>query len=246
MTKKILVVDDERTLVSAWGTVLRAHGFNVITAYNGPEDLARALREKPDLLLLDVMMPGPLTGYHVYEKLREDPHAKNIPVIILSTRKGMKDLFPPSELITFVDKSIDMNVLLAQVHQLLTAQMLGENKHVLILGIQDFVVHKIKEWFEKSGYKVTTASNEFDAIEKCERFGPKFFFCQFWGDPSALDAATVYKKVEYGSVVGRVSFYIYCHQKDLDEAIKIFPRHILVPYTDSKDLLTEIEKNIVR
>ncbi len=245
MAKKILIADDDLALVDLVATGLKEQGFDVITASNGTEALAKALREIPDLILLDVVMPG-LAGYRVFEKLQADPHTKNIPVIVLSVRKSMEDLFPQTRLITFVSKPFDINVLFGLIGQSLTLQNLGENKNVLILGVQEFVVNKIKEWFEKKGYKVTTPLNEYDAIQKCEKLAPKFFFCQFWGDSTILDSATVYEKVKYGSVADKVNFYIYCPQGFLAEAKNIFPLSMIVPYVDSRDLLIEVAKNIVR
>jgi len=246
MAQKILIVDDERDLVSIWGTLLKAQGFDVITAFSGTEALTKTFQEKPDLLLLDVILPGPLTGYQVFEQLQKDPHAKNIPVIVISARKNMGDLFPRSGLITFVSKPIDANVLVGKIAQILTLQKLGESKNVLIFGIQEFTINRIKEWFEKKGYKVATAFNEYDAIQKCEKLTPKFFFCQFCADPAVLDSTTVYKKAIYLSGADKVGFYLYCPQQNLAEAKNAFPPDVIVAYTDSKDLLEKIEKDVVR
>src|SRR3989338_4091147 len=101
MAKKILIVDDEPALITIWETRLKLNGFDVVTASNGPEAVTKAIQEKPDLLLLDVMMPG-LTGFQVFEKLQADPFAKNIPVIVTSARHSMSDFFPKSKLITFL------------------------------------------------------------------------------------------------------------------------------------------------
>ena len=246
MAKKILVVDDERDLVTTWEILLKSQGFDVITAFNGTEAVTKTLQGKPDLILLDVMMPGLLTGYQVYGKLQMDPHAKNIPIIVISARKNMEDLFPQSGLISFLSKPIDQDVLLAKIGQVLTIQNLGENKHVLIFGFQEFVTHKIKVWFEKKGYKVELPSNENDAIQKCEKLEPKFFFCQFCEDSTVLDAATVYTKARFGSGADQVNFYIYCTRETLAQAQKLFPSEVILPYNDTTDLLEKIEQNIAR
>lgn len=241
MAKKILIADDELQLVEIIKIAMEIQGFEVITAFNGTEALAKALEEKPDLILLDVIMPG-LAGYQVFDRLQTDPHAKRIPIFVISARKNMAELFPPSKLITFFSKPLDVEALIKKINQTLELQAREESKDVLVLGVQDFVAKKIRDWFVGKGYKVTLPSNEYEAIEKCEMLAPKFFLCQFWDDSYAMDAALVYKKVRYGSVADKVRFYIYCPQNMFTEAKKSLPLSIIVPYTDSRDFLEKINK----
>lgn len=83
MAKKILIVDDEADLRSALGSGLRAEGYDVIEAVNGEEGLVMAIKEKPDLILLDLIMPK-LDGFGMMEQLREDAWGKNAKVVLLS------------------------------------------------------------------------------------------------------------------------------------------------------------------
>ena len=83
MGKKILVIDDEPLVVEVLKIRLRMNNYQVITACDGVEGVERALREKPDLIILDIVMPG-LDGYQVCQKLKEDGKTKTIPVIILT------------------------------------------------------------------------------------------------------------------------------------------------------------------
>jgi DNA-binding response OmpR family regulator len=81
--KKILVVDDEPMVIRMVTDALTARGFTVISAPNGYEGLVAARGEKPDLILLDVVMPD-LDGHEVLTRLRKDERTKDIPVIHLS------------------------------------------------------------------------------------------------------------------------------------------------------------------
>ena len=246
MAKKVLVADDEPGLVTLLETMLEMKGFDVITASTGTEALTKALREKPDVILLDIVMPG-LAGYQVFEKLQEDSYTKHIPVFVMSARKNMVNLFPPSKLITFVSKPFDANTFVDMLAQSFAPQTSPEeSKDVLILGNQEFLVNKIMAYFMEKGYQVTTALNEQDAIQKCEMLVPKFFFCEFWEDPVVLDSAMVYQKVKYGSAVGRIRFYIYCQQNLLFQAQQIFQPHLIVSYHHSWDLLEKIKNDIAR
>lgn len=82
---RILVAEDERDIRELIGFTLRHHGHEVLTASNGEDALAIALRELPDLVLLDIRMPR-LTGYDVCRRLRAEPTTQLIPVAFLSAK----------------------------------------------------------------------------------------------------------------------------------------------------------------
>jgi DNA-binding response OmpR family regulator len=82
---RILVAEDERDIRELIGFTLRHHGHTVLTAPNGEEALALALRELPDLVLLDIRMPR-LTGYDVCRRLRAEPSTRDIPIAFLSAK----------------------------------------------------------------------------------------------------------------------------------------------------------------
>lgn len=88
--KKILVVDDERDLVGILEARLKAAGYEVIAAFDGAEGLEKAREEKPDLILLDVMMPK-MDGYQVCRLLKFDEKFKEIPIILLTARNQPRD-----------------------------------------------------------------------------------------------------------------------------------------------------------
>lgn len=79
----ILAVDDESDVLLIVKTALQAEGYNVVTAPDGPDALKTAHDEKPDLILLDVMMPD-MDGFEVLDKLRDDDVTCQIPVIMLT------------------------------------------------------------------------------------------------------------------------------------------------------------------
>ena len=91
MGRKILVVDDEPHLVDMVATRLRANRYEAVTAVRGGEGIEKAKREKPDLILLDVLMPD-MDGYGVLSRLKEAPETKEIPVIMLTVRRWNEDI----------------------------------------------------------------------------------------------------------------------------------------------------------
>ncbi|MBK1681906.1 response regulator transcription factor [Rhodocyclus tenuis] len=83
--KKILVVDDSPTERHFLGELLTGAGYQVITAESGEEGIAKAKSERPDLVLMDVVMPG-LNGYQATRTLTRDEQTKNIPIIVCTTK----------------------------------------------------------------------------------------------------------------------------------------------------------------
>ena len=88
--KKILIVDDEDDILHFLELVLREKGYEVATASGGHEALTKAQLERPDLVLLDIMMPQ-MDGWEVLKLLRVDEDTANIPVAMLSARTEAKD-----------------------------------------------------------------------------------------------------------------------------------------------------------
>lgn len=87
ISKKILVVEDEISLLQALILKLKKEGFHVLSARNGQEGLEVAGKEHPDLILLDIIMPV-MDGMTMLKKLREDPRGKDVPIIILTNLTG--------------------------------------------------------------------------------------------------------------------------------------------------------------
>src|SRR5438094_5613099 len=92
MPKKILAVDDERHIVRLVEVNLQRAGYEVVTAYDGREALEKVKSEKPDLVVLDVMMPY-MDGFEVLKNLKADPSTAEIPVIMLTAKAQDADVF---------------------------------------------------------------------------------------------------------------------------------------------------------
>ena len=90
--KRILVVEDEASVIKILTRRLETSGYEVLAAFDGAEGLEKALSEKPDLIVSDIMMPK-MDGYTFIKKLRANPAGVHIPVIILTAKDKMQDLF---------------------------------------------------------------------------------------------------------------------------------------------------------
>jgi len=89
--KTILLIEDEQLLQKTLGDVLGNEGYKIINALDGEIGLRLAKEKKPDLILLDIILPK-LNGFDVLKKLREDPETKWIPVIVLTNLEQTKDI----------------------------------------------------------------------------------------------------------------------------------------------------------
>lgn len=83
--KKVLLVDDSNTILMMERLVLKKAPYQIITASNGEDGVARALAEQPDLILMDVVMPK-MNGFEACRRLREEEATKEIPIIMVTTR----------------------------------------------------------------------------------------------------------------------------------------------------------------
>jgi len=83
--KRIICVEDEPEMIDLVKLILGRRGFEVIGAMGGREGLEVILREKPDLVLLDLMMPD-MDGWEVYHRMKRDEATKNIPVIVVTAK----------------------------------------------------------------------------------------------------------------------------------------------------------------
>ncbi|MCC6282138.1 MAG: response regulator [Saprospiraceae bacterium] len=89
-TTRILIVDDEPNIVIAIEFLLKREGHDVETAYNGAEALEKAGRFHPDLLILDVMMPG-MDGFEVARHIRENPDLDEVKIVFLTAKGTQRD-----------------------------------------------------------------------------------------------------------------------------------------------------------
>jgi len=95
--KTILFIEDESTLQKTFGDILTQDKYRMISALDGKIGLRLAKSEKPDLILLDLVLPN-MHGFEVLKRLKQDPETKEIPVIILTNLEKMEDVEEAIEL----------------------------------------------------------------------------------------------------------------------------------------------------
>lgn len=121
---KILIVDDDPDFVEVARLVLESQGYEVISAADSDQGLAKVREEKPDLVILDVVMASVLDGLHMSEEMHKDPAHREIPVLMVTSIANIDyaALFPTDEYIhidDFMSKPISSDKLLSTVERLL-------------------------------------------------------------------------------------------------------------------------------
>jgi DNA-binding response OmpR family regulator len=118
--KRILIVDDEEEILKVMGYRLKAAGFEIITAKDGMEGYEKACKEKPDLIVLDLMLPK-LDGYKVCRMLKFDEKYKSIPIILVTARVQDTDKKLGAEVgaDAYFTKPYEMELLLEKIKELI-------------------------------------------------------------------------------------------------------------------------------
>jgi two-component system alkaline phosphatase synthesis response regulator PhoP len=115
---KILLVDDDVDLVKVMSGALESKAYEVLVAYNGQEGLEKARKEKPDLVVLDILMPV-ADGFTFADQFRKDPSLANVPVLALTSFSESLGQPFPFEVSEYITKPIKPRDLVAKVEQVL-------------------------------------------------------------------------------------------------------------------------------
>lgn len=116
---KILIIEDDAFFQRFYATKLTENGFEVVTASDGEEGLAKIAQTQPDVILLDMIMPKK-DGFEVLQEIAKMPNAVHIPVIIFSSLGQEKDVQRAKELgaVDYINKSVsDIEMLMAKIFQ---------------------------------------------------------------------------------------------------------------------------------
>ena len=126
--KKLLIVDDDPDMLTAMGAVLEYHGFQVLKARDGQEALEKLVEERPDLIILDLLMPR-MDGFAVCRELKEPRRAREypkVPILILTSareeaarRRYELEVGLALDVDDYVEKPIDPHILVERVQRLL-------------------------------------------------------------------------------------------------------------------------------
>ena len=197
MEYKILVVDDEKPIVEILRINLEKNGYKVITAYDGDSAASMALTEEPDLILLDVMLPG-MDGFTVCKKVREK---SSVPIIMLTAREEEVAKVRGLELGAddYMTKPFSLRELMARVKaNLRRTQIVNNNDGTNeILVFDDLAIDMEKYEVRKRGEIISLTFREFELLKFLatkkgkiftrEQLLNKVWDYEFYGDVRTVD-----------------------------------------------------------
>lgn len=160
--KPILIVDDEERNRKLLTLLLKGHGYPSVTAQNGPEAIEKATAAQPDLILLDIMMPG-MDGYEVCRKLRQDPATRQIPIVMVTALEDRDSRLAGLEAGAndFLSKPVDDAELMVRVKNLLRIKefedFLAEYNRILAREV-DEKTRELRDAYVDTIYRLTLAA----------------------------------------------------------------------------------------
>jgi two-component system alkaline phosphatase synthesis response regulator PhoP len=158
--ERILVVDDEEDILELITYNLMKEGYHVITAASGETAISKAHKEKPDLILLDLMLPG-VDGLDVYRELKKKEDTSQIPIIMVTAKTEDADIITGLELGSddYVTKPFSPKVLLARIKAVLRRKKFDEVEETPILRIHELTINPARhEVLVNDEPKLLTAS----------------------------------------------------------------------------------------
>jgi len=156
-SKKILVVDDDLTIHKLLKTRLEAALYHVITAGDGQEGLVKFKKERPDLILLDVMMPN-MDGYTFVQEFKKIGDLRTTPIIMVTAQELMEEIFRVEGINDYIVKPFQMENLLQKVEK----HLRSPDRRILVVDDAVEVVQLLESVLSDRGYRVSTA---FDGLE---------------------------------------------------------------------------------
>ncbi|MDD3375670.1 MAG: response regulator [Candidatus Omnitrophica bacterium] len=158
MNRTVLLIDDEPDIREVMAKRLKALEWDVVTAENGEEGLSVLKEKKPDIILLDVMMPI-MDGFEFFKNLKRNQAYANIPVVVLTARRLMKDTFEALGVTDFISKPVE-------VEELKEKMELALAKKALVLCNDSEANECILKALESNGYKGFATNDENDLLMK--------------------------------------------------------------------------------
>jgi two-component system alkaline phosphatase synthesis response regulator PhoP len=162
---KILCVEDDLNLQKSLTFILWREGYEVLCAQRGEEAVELARREKPDLILLDLMLPG-IDGYKVSSILKKDPATSDILIIMVTAKKRVEDIVLCLKDCAddYITKPFEPQILLARIQAVLRRRVKSEDDQKTTLEIDGLVINRGAYEVFAGGQKIALTKTEFEIL----------------------------------------------------------------------------------
>ena len=162
---KILFIEDDMSLQKSIAYILDREGFEVICTRTGEDGIDLAKSKRPDLILLDLMLPG-MDGFRVCEVIKKDPQTRHICIIMLTGRGMIEEIVKGLELYAddYITKPFEPRILLARITAVLRRNLLSTQKERSIIEYEGLIVDLKGYSVSVAGEDIKLTKTEFDII----------------------------------------------------------------------------------
>lgn len=177
--RKLLLVDDDPSLLSTLGDFLSFEGYEVVCASSGEDALVEMRASQPDLIILDMGMPG-MGGVGFLDRITNPDGSTLVPVLVLTARTNMAEYFADKQIAGFLAKPCDPADLLMEVGHVLfmsapdsvAATPNKKVRRVVVAEGDPALLATLEQEFLKAGFEVVGVSTGLEAIEACIKYTP--------------------------------------------------------------------------
>jgi len=170
--QRILLVDDHKNLLITLGDYLEFSGFQVVRARSGEEALAEIANQKPDIVILDISMPG-MSGLAFLKKISGPDGKSRYPVLVFTARANMGHFFSETAVDGFLAKTSDPSCLIAEIQRILlkykkasrAAAGAGQRPRLMIIENEPRLGARLRSFFSAAGYETTILESSARLLE---------------------------------------------------------------------------------
>lgn len=242
MDKKILIADIDENLMIIMEAALALKGFQVITARTGKEAFQRIRKERPDLIIIDTALPE-MSGYQIVHKMHSEDELKRIPIIVVSEKAQMRELFTSAEIFAFLTKPLLPAELMKEVQFALKAgatsrmNQNAEKQTVVVIGLEGFLLERVTSFLNARSYSVIADIE----LEKIIAMRPRLLLANYEDAPGGGPAGELFREIKRRKEHHNLSFYVICPEPLLLAAVKNLPQEIVLKYKEAGDLCNHLE-----
>ncbi len=261
--QKILIVDDDRVFITLIQAVLKEQGHQIFSANSGLEALPILESLKPDLVILDVLMPN-LTGYELVQKIKSCNGLRKTRFLIMSANKNMRQYFRAWETDGFIAKPFEPANFLKEVEEILESEAFQQAhetlsleqegylqaqrdelasfkvKRILLIIPNDFVRQKLQSFLESHQVRVSIAMDRKTAKQESLNFKPEVVFFDGEQDLNASSEAILARKEWQEEPALKTAVFVILQKKSPWHDSPSAPVKPLIPYYESADLIKKI------
>ncbi|MDA3923672.1 MAG: response regulator [Kiritimatiellae bacterium] len=235
--RKILLVDDDQSLLDTLGDFLKFEGYEVICSFSGEDALIKMRPFQPDLIILDMGMPG-MGGKGFLDRITNPDGSTAYPVLVLTARSAMAEYFSNKKISSFLAKPCDPADLLMEVGRILFIEAAGRDKSGPVNPLRRLVVAEpdqelkalLQSELTASGFQVESVSNGAEALEKAITIKPDAVVMRLDLDQmSANEVVAMLKRLPSGAELNFVIYGVDMPNVDLDHVANLsIPQNCIV------------------